>query len=91
MTGMSRSHLDCGPNSSRRARAWWSIGAAAVPLAAAIVLCAVGLSDIADSYDGIVSSLNPVAAGACCGAVLLLQVAALTGSLVAAKSTERPR
>ena len=66
----------------------WSIGAAAVPLAAAVVLCAVGLSA---PYDGMVSWLNPLTAGACCGSVLFVLIAALTWSLLAAKPPERPR
>jgi hypothetical protein len=85
------SPLDSRSSRSRRAWVCWSIGAGAVPLAAAVVLCAWGLSAIVADYDGMLSALNPVTVGTCCGAVLLVIVAALTWLLLAAKSTHRRR
>jgi hypothetical protein len=51
-------------------------------LAAAVALCWTGLFRVSDEdYDGVISMLDPIFLGACCGAVALLVTAVMVGWL----------
>jgi hypothetical protein len=54
----------------------WPLVAFAVLLMGAATLCYIGISAVADDYDGFESWINVAAAGACCGASVLILIAA---------------
>ena len=72
---------------SRVVRLWSTVTFGAL-LLGAVASCAIGLFSTIENYDGITSFIiNPIAAGGCCGAVVLL-IAALVASRLVYKANQ---
>jgi hypothetical protein len=71
---------------SRVVRLWSTVTFGAL-LLGAVASCAIGLFSTSENYDGVTSFINPIAAGGCCGAVVLL-IAALVASRLVYKANQ---